>query len=337
MSSAADSETARYCPRAVESGLTAVRSKTHWIGVPTAGDERLVEHVAVVDDVDVDDRRRCQARRGQPGSQRDRSGRRAGVSVGRRRHGQDDVVDEVVTAASRPAQPPASRGSTTSRPWCPTRTVAPAAQRARRGVAVQLAAAVPAPSRCRPRRSDQQADLEDHRGQRQRGLAAGAFSVAMPTRSHSASMARRSARARPASRRSCARRRPGRCGRAGAAPARPATTRSPLRRAQHRIAQPAIDRGAAAPAGRCGAAGRPGRAGALRTGTSSRSCSVDPVATPSRLQQALVGGAAAQEDVLAVVDAQLAAPERVGETAQPRPRLEQRDRAARRRRSAAPR
>ncbi len=47
------------------------------------------------------------------------------------------------------------------------------------------------------------------------------------------------------------------------------------------------------------------------------------VAHAEPVQKRQVGGAAPQEDVLAVVDVELAPPEGVGEPAQPRPRLEQ--------------
>ena len=68
------------------------------------------------------------------------------------------------------------------------------------------------------------------------------------------------------------------------------------------------------------------------TGTSSRDWSDVCSSTPSRLQEVAVGRAAAQEDVLAVVDVELAVFERAGErvrgAAESGPRFEQRDRPA---------
>ena len=148
--------------------------------------------------------------------------------------------------------------------------------------------------------------------------SAGALSVATPTRSHSAATAAGDcpcAASQLAEGRGVGR--PGRRGRPGAQrQARPRRA-EPLGTAQRRVATRATRPGAAAPAAGSGAAG-PRPLGLSGPGTSSRGCRRGERSDAEPVEQPAVGGAAAQEHVLAVVDGQTVAAERVRGAPEPR-------------------
>ena len=159
--SAADSETARYCPLVSPEGT--VRSNTHWIGEPTAGDERFGEHPAVVDDVDVDDRRRAEPRR--PAGRGDaRRRRRQRLGGARRRREHDLIRGHVVDRPAAVARlDPGHLGAGAH--GHPGRR-----ERGRRGIPVQSLQRHPRPADVGGAAVGEQPDLEHHRGQRQRGV-----------------------------------------------------------------------------------------------------------------------------------------------------------------------
>ena len=217
-----------------------------------------------------------------------------------------------------------------ARPGVPGR---PLCAERRRHVPRGAARAAPGSSRCRRRR---------RRSATRSGRpwlpstadasAAGRFTVGRQIRSHSAEMA---AWPWPC----CGQPGPKVCwsstgsfrsSRARARAARPRPNRALEREkavAEERTAE--VQRGAASGPGarrrgrghRSGESGRAGR----RTVTSRRSCNSTSPAEPIRSRKLQIGGAAAQEDVLAVVHHQPVVRERPGEAAEPAPLLEQGD------------
>ena len=336
-----------------------VRSNRYCTGVSTPGRERLVAHDAVIDDVEVDDRRAPQRRRARAparpaaaraapparscgsghdhrlGAQRlDVAARRAvavpvagllAVSLGPLRRRPRPCTSMPAAASALSARQP----SLTSTPASAQRARGRLADRSPRAPRVEADVA-----RVGAR---QQAVLEHERAERQRGLAAGQVQGRQRDqvpqrgdRSRSLPVALRATRRTCTSSSAFARRGRGARARARRAP------RQALGEATDGGSGRARPRGAAAPAAIRGAAPQ-GSAPGLSTGISSRACTPTRSVAAEPLEQRAIGRAAAQEDVLAVVHPQAVALERVGRAAEPAPHLDAASPARRRRRSRAPR
>ena len=306
----------------------AVRSKTHCTGVPTPAANGGSVTRPVVHDVHVDDRR-CARAAAQPIRGRRRAGReqRGGGVGGARR----------ATTASAPIVPPSSvarRDAPSARRAMPLDAVRRCGpRRPARGQGAprpaspcSVAERHAATSRCRPRRRRSSrpvwntiAASAERRLVARRGSAWQGDQVPQRRRSP-----RATGRARRATRRRSRASSAGSSGSSRRSASAARTAAQPLAAGEVAVAERAPGRGGAAPAGGRGAAAPcapPGASDRHRRGVLEHA----RVGRAEPVEERAVGGAAAQEHVLAVVDAEPVALERVGGAAEPRARLEQRD------------
>ena len=262
---------------------------------------------------------------------RARRQRRSAAARQRRRGGRASTTASATTYPSSRSTPQTapSADARCPRPVRRSRISTPAARRARAAaVAVQRRRAARGPADVGGVGVGRAARSEDLRGEGQRRLAAGRLSVGRAIRSQSAVDGRGHwpwAASQSPKREVVERRVVGvePAQRAGP-PARPTTARGRCRWRYRSERRP--DGGAPAARARAHRA-RPGAPGAT-TGMSRRSWSVTPSDAPMRARKSAVGGAAAQEHVLAVVEPGADALERPGEAAETGAALEQRDRGA---------